>query len=70
MLRPKVPAIIQIDGTRYVSFKDIFINNIINTINNVDFQLLNQKAEKIMTRPMSPKHRKRLARQIKRQMGG
>ena len=52
-----------IDGVTHVCFRDI-VHNLL--IEQIDFRAFNEKIKEKATKPLSPKHRKRLLRQAKR----
>lgn len=72
LLKPRDPKVVKIEGQQYVSFRDIFVNLVINQINQTDYDIVKSRTKKVRDKldSLSPKHRKRLAKQLRRQVGG
>ena len=68
-LQIRKPEKITVDGQMYLCFRDVFWNQILNQLKNVDFNDINKKIHTVTTQPMSHKHRKRLVRQLKKSTG-
>lgn len=67
-LKPVIPQFHNIGGHQYVPFRDILQNLIINQILKTDYQLINKKVNVVKehANTLSPRHRKRLLRQLRR----
>jgi hypothetical protein len=61
-----------IDGVVHVCFRDIVHNLLVEQVTGqvVDFKAMEDKIKYKATRPLSPKHRKRIIKQAKRLEGG
>ncbi|HEX5518889.1 MAG TPA: hypothetical protein VFX18_00460 [Candidatus Nitrosocosmicus sp.] len=65
-LRPVIPQKTIIDGRPYISFRDVMYNLVLNNIKGLDYESVDKKVKVATTKPLSPKHRKRIMKQIKK----
>jgi hypothetical protein len=67
-LKPVIPRFHSIDGRQYVNLRDMLQNLVINQILQTDYQLINKKVNVVKehARDLSPKHRKRLLKQLRK----
>ena len=58
-----------INGKPYLSFRDILYNLILNNVKGMDYDTITKKVDTITKKPMGPKHRRRILKQLKKSSG-
>lgn len=67
-LQPVIPQRTMIDGKPFLSFRDILYNLVLNNLKSLDYDTIDKKVQKATTRVLSPKHRRRILKQMKKSM--
>ena len=70
-LERRIPEQTRIGGQVYINFRDVLYNLILNNLQQVDFAQVTKKVQNVSVhgKQLSPKHRKRLMKQLKKVSG-
>ena len=70
-LERRIPEQTRIGGQVYINFRDILFNLVINNLQHIDANTVSKKIQNysIQRNTLSPKHRRRIEKQLKRVSG-